>query len=183
MIFVIALVYLLIGCFVAAIIASVRSPGIEPVSFSIALLAWPFAIAIMIAELVWKFSRFLKNLVSKKEEEAQVKINDWDSQSFINAVFFAADERDCAQQLLNEHCFVHHVMAQNGGTKEFLLNKLGKQDYTSNLSSRNWVWERKTPGKKWRAYASRRGFSFELEHDISLDDLVEIWEDFKRAIT
>lgn len=113
-----------------------------------------------------------------------MKITDWDSQSFMNVAFSAPDsDRLRAQRMLDEHLFVHHVMAQNGGTKAFLLNKLGKQDYVSTLAARNLVWERKTLGRKWRAFASTRGFSFELEHDVSYDEFEEIWEDFKRAIT
>lgn len=49
---------------------------------------------------------------------------------------------------------------------------LGRQDYCVDLSYRNWVWERPfeveiSPGRvetwRWRLFASRRGFTLEVE--------------------
>lgn len=111
------------------------------------------------------------------------KINEWDSDSIINCTFALLNNSDIGNKILEEHSFVHRVMGNFGGAKKFLVDKLGKQDYTVNLTNRNWVWERKTSGKKWRAYASIRGFSFELEQDISAEELIEVWEDFKQSIT
>lgn len=108
------------------------------------------------------------------------RITDWESQSIVN---FASSEGGPGCALLSEHMFIHRVMGNAGGAKAFLLAKLGRQDYVWTGSVRNWVWERRDAGPRWRAYASVRGFTFEVPEGCSREDGTAAWDDFKERIT
>lgn len=108
----------------------------------------------------------------------------WDSTPMVNVV-----SREHVDRFFAEALFIHQVAhlscpkAGGHSTKEFVLSRLGRQDYVWTGHARNWVWERGTEGRRWRAFVSRRGLSFEVDPDATEADALAAWEDFKEALT
>lgn len=63
-------------------------------------------------------------------------------------------------------------------SKEYHLQKLGKQKYCTILSYRNWVWE----GENWRVYCSKRGASFEVLEGLTMAQAWDAWQDYFEKI-
>jgi hypothetical protein len=64
--------------------------------------------------------------------------------------------------------------------------RLGRQSYTWTGTNRHWIWEGQDPRseKRWRLYASTRGYTVEVESDVDVADLdglfahfLEVWNE------
>jgi hypothetical protein len=107
-----------------------------------------------------------------------MKVTDWESVSVIQAAFeFRAD-----QEWLGELSEVHRMSGKAGGARAFLKAKPGRQDYVWDGSVRNWVWERRDPGPRWRAYASKRGLTVEVDAALLKEDALEAWKDLAKKV-
>jgi hypothetical protein len=106
------------------------------------------------------------------------KITDWCSEPFINTV------DSVSYTMSDELMFVHRVSGNEGGARKFLTSRLGKQHYIVVFpGQKTLIWERLSSGPRWRVYASKRGLAFEFELNLSPSQIIDAWEDFKKAIS
>ena len=100
-------------------------------------------------------------------------MSNWSSTPIIN---FLRKDSDAAKQYLDWQSTAY---LEDPPPVQIAKKRLGRQLYTVNLSHRNWVWEgqHKPSGLRWRLYASKRGFTVEVESEYSLD---EVWRSFVR---
>lgn len=62
---------------------------------------------------------------------------------------------------------------------ELNKTKLGKQKYCLTIGHiRCWIWE----GENWRAYVSKKGLSFEVLPELSLDEAWKAWQEYRTLI-
>lgn len=81
---------------------------------------------------------------------------------------------------LSDELHVMHILPRvyKLSDKEFMKSQLGRQTYCEQLSYKNWVWEQ----NNWRVYVSARGISFEVEKNLTKQQVKNAWNDFRYKI-
>ena len=112
------------------------------------------------------------------------KITDWCSEPWCSAESILDAANSVSYSMSDELMFVHRVSTTEGGARKFLTSRLGKQHYIKVFpGQKTLIWERLSSGPRWRVYASKRGLAFEFELNLSPSQIIDAWEDFKKAIT
>lgn len=98
----------------------------------------------------------------------------WDSEPIENYVFNKFSDRD-KTRVSDQLLYLQRVSGLHGDAVKFMNFALGKHLYTYTGSVRNYIWENKNSRHRWRAFASKRGLSLEVERDVEPDVAEWAW--------